>query len=210
MPPTNRRTTQEPRGLAAVDAANMAVNNVWASSPAEGTTDLLTTPSGQTCRAKRLGMVGIVESGLLGDADTLTAFVDSKHVKRVRGGKGPDRDEINVASLMQDPDELKRVIMLVDRATPHIVVEPVVRLHFTDEKDGSTLRIPDAAREAGVVYTDQIGFEDKMFLFNWAVGGTADVERFRSESNDAVAGVGNVSGVPRARKSTARGTKRSR
>lgn len=186
------------------------INNVWASSPSEGSTELLTTPSGQTCQAKRLGMVGIVEAGLLGDADTLTAFVDSKHVKRVRGGKGADRDEINVASLMKDPDELKKVIMLVDRATPHIVMDPVVRLHFTDEKDGSTLRIPDADREAGVVYTDQIGFEDKMYLFNWAVGGTADVERFRSESSDAVAGVGDVPRVPRARKSTAGRPKRSR
>lgn len=172
-------------------------NQIWGAAAPEGTTEWLTVPSGQTCEAKRIGMQGMVETGLLGDADSLTAVIDQKHVRRVRGGNGqPDGDEINLKSLVRDPESLKKIIMLVDRATPLIVVNPSVRLHFTDESDGTTKMIPVEERDESVIYTDQIGFEDKMYLFNFAMGGTRDVSRFLEQSNDAVAGVGHGKNVP--------------
>jgi hypothetical protein len=175
-------------------------NNVWASSVPEGEGQWLTTPSGQTCQAKRLGMSGIISTGLLGDADTLTALVDSKHVKRARGGKA---QEIDAMSLLTDPEGMKKVVRLVDEATPHIVMDPVVNLHFTIKDDGSTVMIPPSDRKPGDVYTDQIGFEDKMFLFNWSMGGTADADRFLDESGNGVASVEDVPGLPRAAKRAA-------
>ena len=200
MPPTNENIPQ-----------GTVVNNIWGSNVAEGTTVYLTAPSGQTCHATRMGLPGLVKAGVLGEADSLTAFVDKKHIRRVRGGKEEDHDEVNMESIMNDPDQLGRILMLVDRTLPLVVVAPRVMKHFTDEKDDAgkdiTVRIPDNERESGVVYTDQIGLEDKMFLFNWTVGGSADAERFSDEAATVVATVEHGSRVPHATKRAA-GTKR--
>lgn len=187
---------------------NNNVNAVWANTAPEGTTERLTLPSGQTADCVRLGMQGMVEAGILNDADTLTGMVDQQHVRKVRGAKGrPDGEAIDAASLMKDPESMKRIILLVDRAVPHIVMKPVVRLHLEDLPDGGTKLIPVEKRKTDV-YTDQIGFEDKMFLFNWAVGGSPDVDRFLVESGNAVGSVAVEPGVSRPAKSAPRARKR--
>lgn len=189
MPPTNQ------------------VNTVWGRTAPEGSVIFLTTPTGQTCYAKRVGLPGLVQAGVLGEADDLTAFVDTKHIRRVRGGKTADHDEIDFASIMRDPEQLGKIIMMMDRALPIIVQQPELKLHFTDEDDGSTLRVPDDDRDVESIYTDQIGLEDKMFLFNWAVGGSADVKRFREESGAVVATMVDGDDLPRPAKRPSRRTR---
>lgn len=169
------------------------VNSVWGSKPVDQTEEV-TVPSGQTCRVRRIGMEGLMEAGILGDADTLTGIVDQKHVRRVRGANGiADHDDVDPASIMRDPNALKAILRLADKAMPHVVVEPVVLLHFNPETDEP---IPAESREDGAVYTDMIGFEDKMYLLDYAVGGTRDVATFRQGSETAVAGVADGEGVP--------------
>lgn len=195
-PPTNEETT---------------VNNVWGSSVADGSLVWLTLPSTQTCRALRMGMAGLVKAGVLGEADSLTAFVDKRHIRRVRGGNGvADTEQIDMASIMKDPDALGRILMMVDRVIPFVVKDPVVYRHFTDEPDGTTLRVPDEDREAGAIYTDMIGLEDKMYLFNWTVGGTADATRFSGQSSTVVAGVVDGEDVSRAARRAPRARKKRR
>jgi hypothetical protein len=175
------------------------VNSVWATAIPINTTELITLPSGQTCYARRLGLEGIMTAGLLGDADSLTAFVGTKHIRRVRGAnKKPDGEEVDGRSVMQDPEALKRIVFLVDRATPMIVSDPVVHTHFRYLDDGTTQMIPQEEREPGQIYTDMIQLQDKMFLFNFAIGGTRDLERFRNESASAVEDVPDGQDVPRA------------
>jgi hypothetical protein len=183
------------------------INSVWAQTTRTGTVERVTLPSGQTADVKRLGMEGLVSAGLLNETDTLTSMIDQKHIRRVRGGKKADTDEINVGSLIKDPKALGKIMLLVDRATPHIVEKPPVKLHLEDLPDGSTRLIPDDERDESV-YTDQIGFEDKMFLFNYAIGGSADVDRFLDESSAAVAGVATKPSVRRPTKSVAGTRKR--
>lgn len=181
------------------------IKNTWKQRDAEGTIRRLTTPTGSECDAERVGLAGLVKTGTLNEGDTLTNLVDSKHIRRVRGGKGPDHEEINIQSLMSDPAALGRVVMLVDRVMPHIVKDPVVLLHFEDMPDGTTVRIPEDKRNPDAVYTDQIPLEDKMYLFNWGVGGTGDSDRFLDETRGAVAGVEDGAGVRPAAKRPARG-----
>ena len=69
--------------------------------------------------------------------------------------------------LMRDPKAVSEMIGMVDKIMPHIIVSPVVRLHYTETTVGKTKVtkvIPSEDREEGIVYTDQIGLEDKMFL----------------------------------------------
>lgn len=181
--------------------------NTWGQAVPEGSIRRIKLPSGNECDAERCGLEGIVRAGVLSEGDTLTDVIDKKHVRRVRGGKAPDRDEVNVQSLMDDPEALGKVVMTVDRAMPHIIKNPSVAMHFHDldepVKNGAmTRRLPEDERKDGLVYTDQIPLEDKMFLFNWAIGGgTPDAARFREQSTSAVAGVANGERVQRKAKS---------
>jgi hypothetical protein len=189
MPPTNNEELQ--------------VNNIWGTAAPLNVTTLLTCPSGQVVKAQRLGMEGIMSSGLLGDADSLTAYVGKRHLHKVRGGKEADNDELNMSTLMRDPEALKRIVFLMDRAMPLIVVEPEVLLHleYLDRpaEDGATTRmIPPEERKDGAIYTDQVGFEDKMFLFQFCTGGSGNLERFRSELDATVESLPVGEDVPSA------------
>lgn len=158
------------------------VNNVWASSAPEGEVEEVTTPLGQVCLARKMSIEGMIEAGILADADTLTGIVE-KHTRKVRGGKGkPDGKELNQAAIMRDTSAIKALITVIDKAIPHVVASPVVKIHYTETTVGKTTvtkKIPLEDREDGVVYTDQIGFEDKMFLFDWAAGGLVSMMQFR-------------------------------
>jgi hypothetical protein len=158
----------------------------------------------------------------MGAADTLTAYVGKEYIRKVRGARGKaDAEEINVKALMKDPDALGRIVKMVDTVTPLVVVEPEVIRHFVDiEVDGKpdTRKIPDderVCRECGImrrdhstgeqsrhkhawtsaIYTDMIGMEDKMFLFNFALSGVRDVESFREASDAAMGTVEDGEGL---------------
>lgn len=201
MPPT----TQEQKEARLADAIGLppqAVNNVWGQSTI-GKRVFLTMPSGQTCWAQVLGLQGVLETGVMGEADSLSAFVGREYVRKVRGAKGrPDGDEIDAAKLMKSPDTLKKIVKMVDGLTPHVVVDPVVKCHYevlnAGTKDEDTRMIPKEDREPGVIYTDQIGLEDKMFLFNFAVSAVKDAETFREESQAALGNMADGEDLPNA------------
>jgi hypothetical protein len=187
------------------------INNIWASTTpaaAAGTVEFLTLPSGQTCRVRRIGIEGMIEAGLLTEGDSLMAIVDEKHVKRARNNEGKNpkvkdlSDRASAVEIMRNPEMLKKVVFFVDQTLPVVVVEPSIRAHFKilspAKNQGDlpeTAMIPIEERDAGFVYTDQVGLEDKMFIFQYCVGGTRDIETFRTQSADAVAGVDDGEGV---------------
>lgn len=175
-------------------SSEFAPNSVWASSAPSGQEEELTLPSGQTCRAKRMSIEAMIQEGLLAESDALTAIV-SKHIQTVKGKKGKKaapvpEQEVNVMSLMKDPQAVKDIIGMVDQLLPHMVVSPVVMLHYSTTTVGRTKvtkLLPEEKRQEireenpdkVIVFTDQIGFEDKMFLFDWAAGGVGVMLAFR-------------------------------
>jgi hypothetical protein len=176
------------------------VNNVWGQSTL-GTSVFLELPSTQTCRAKVVGMQGVLEAGVMGEADSLTAFVGREYVRKVRGGKGiPDREEIDPVELMKNPKTLQKIIKMVDGLMPHVIVDPRVMCHYEvinlGKEDEDTRMIPPGERKSGVIYTDQIPLEDKMFIFNFALSGVKEVETFRQESARVMGDLADGEGVP--------------
>src|SRR5688572_26083592 len=155
MPPTNEETPQP-----------QAVNQVWGQSKL-GHRVFLTLPSGQTCWAQVLGLQGVLEAGVMGEADSLTAFVGKQYVRKVRGRKGvADGEEIDPGKLMGDPKALQKILKMVDGLTPFVVVEPKVKCHYRVDPDikdpeNNTVMIPTEERRPGEIYTDMIGLEDK-------------------------------------------------
>lgn len=189
MPPTapqDHRTSTKKSGkrasrpVSADDAKYMPT--AWGGS-SDGLEDLV-TPSGQLCLVKRPGVQRLMEAGVLRDIDTLSAIVNEAHIKRVNGEKQVDTD-----SLSGDPEALANVVHVVDRVIVHCVVKPPIKMAPNDE----TSRKPD------VVYADMIDIEDKMFIFQYAVGGTRSVEQFRTELQSAM---GSVDAEPEAGGST--------
>jgi hypothetical protein len=148
-----------------------------------GAQEDLVVPSGQTCLVKRPGLEGLIRAGVLREVDSLSAIVSSKHIKKSKKGQP---DKVDAQSILKDPAALDEIMHTVDKVVCHCVVLPQV--HMT----------PDDAtrREPGVVYADMVGLEDKMFIFNFVVGGTRDLESFRGGLDVAVGGLEAGEGVP--------------
>lgn len=153
---------------------------VWGRTGGTDYTEELTCPSGETCLVRRPGVQGLIAAGVLHNIDSLTGLVDSKHVRRVEG-----KEEIDTGSLLKDEGTLTNLFDTVDRVVSHVVVEPSVKRTPNDPTN----------RKAGQIYCDMIDLEDKMFIFQFAVGGTRDLERFRRESEAASRGVGDEQAV---------------
>src|ERR1041384_984819 len=121
---------------------NFTPNSVWSSTTPDGQEQEVTTPNGQTCRAKKMSIEAMIQAGLLAEADAVTALV-SKHLAKPKAKKkGPtppkSDPEIDIPSLMKDPKAVSEMISMVDKIIPHIVVSPVVRLHYSETTVGRT------------------------------------------------------------------------
>lgn len=171
-------------GMAGAGAGDPYALTGWGAPSGIGSAQDVTCPSGQLALVKRPGVQGLIEAGVLHEMDSLTGLVESKHIRRVKGGA----PEVDVKSLLKEPKQLESVMSVVDRILVYVVVKPELALAW-EEKDGTRTEIPMADRKPDKVYTDQIELDDKMFIFNYAVGGTRNLERFREQSEAALAGV---------------------
>lgn len=191
--PAAKKTTARKRAAAApspdmsqpipqqVDPNDKYAPNSWLAGGVGGLEDV-TVPSGQTCLVRRPGMEGLMKAGILHNVDSLSQVVNEKHLKRV---DGKTTDEINMSSLMADEEGMAEVLHVMDKVICHVVVKPEV--HMTP---GDVTR-----RVQGVVYADMIDLVDKMHLFNFAVGGTRDLESFRRGLDEAVGSLEAGEGV---------------
>lgn len=150
---------------------------VWGAEDNSGSLVDLVLPSGQTILAQRPGPQGLMAAGMLDDLDTLSSILP-----KIMGGvtaKGQAPKEFDASVIMKNPAMLSQAMKLMDRVLVHVVIKP----ELTPEPDSPT------DRERGKIYPSSVGQEDKAFIFNWAVGGTQDLSRFRSEYEESVAGL---------------------
>lgn len=150
----------------------------------------LTLPSGHVVRAKRPGPSLLLQEGVM--PDSLTAIIHSA----IKDAKGmPPEDQ---KALFEDPSKLVDVLEGIDKMVTLVVMEPTVVLHRRpildaegvqrNGKNGKPLEedIPFHEREEDLVYTDEIDQDDKMFVFQYAIGGTRDLETFRTQQLEGV------------------------
>jgi len=158
----------------------------------------LRCPSGQLCLIRRVGPQGLMEAGILENVDTLTAMIQ-KMITKSQGKKPQDRKrkgaqdneitDADVVELLKRPEDLAEIMGVVNKAVIHCVVEPKLYNPPEDPKE----------RVEGQVYIDQVDLNDRMFIFNYVVGGTRDLETFREQSE---ASVGSVEAKPSTRRKT--------
>lgn len=147
-------------------------------------------PSGAKCLAIRPGPGGLISAGLLDSMDQLTAFVQMEHID----GNDPRKQAAKAKTAANTAEEIKEGLALVDKAICYIVQsprvypdvplldddgEPVMRFEIVN---GKKVSIPVyEKRDPEKLYPDDVDMMDKMFIFNWAMGGTAELASFRAQ-----------------------------
>lgn len=162
----------------------------WKSKAApQGVT--LPLPSGNECLARPVRPEAFLESGMIPDAlsGIVAAAVNSK--------KGLPPSKLN--EIAEDPKKMAAALELFDRALVFCVIEPRVEMApicavdgckatyaggdgvHVDKKHDNFHVYVDPDRDPEVLYADMVDMEDKQFIFQWAIGGSADVEKFRDK-----------------------------
>lgn len=154
----------------------------------------LTVPSGALCQVKRPGIPGLIKAGVLDSLDALTGIVQTDHLDRVKEGKDPKVTAEEMKALARDKGRIIQALELTDKVAEYVIVQPdVVRPIERDARgnamlddDGNEIALPDERRDPACVYTDMIGLEDKMYIFQFVVGGVTDLETFRKEFSETL------------------------
>lgn len=215
--PKGKATSKRPATAEAAPAIPFAVTPVNAGPNASGGYSLgvtnqkyeLPLPSGAKCLAIRPGPQGLISAGLLDSMDALTAFVQTEHIDGNDPRKQMSAAKDAVAKMAGNSDQIKQGLELVDRAIAFIVQAPSV---FLDDPEldpvtggpvmaskivnGKMAEVPVyKPRDPNKLYADQVDMMDKMFIFNWAMGGTANLIQFREEYAELMGGLSAVQNV---------------
>lgn len=159
---------------AALEDLEITTAEEWA---AEYEGSKLKLPSGKVCLARNPGLAVFIEKGLI--PNSLMSIVMAAFEK---GEQAKPQDLREVGA---DPQKLKDLFELVNAVLCECVIQPHVQMPPEDKGD----------RKPGVLYADIVDMDDKMFIFQWAVGGTKDVESFRAEQATAMERLRSGAGV---------------
>jgi hypothetical protein len=138
----------------------------------------LEVPSGQLCQVRRTSPQGLIAAGIIDSLDSLTGIVSQDVLARAQ--KGGKMEKTDVEKVLREPGAFAALMTQVDEVVLYTVVQPPLAKE-TDE----------AAIEGGAVAISQVDVVDKMFIFQFALGGTKDFESFRQESADFVGDLDN-------------------
>lgn len=147
----------------------------------------LECPSGQTCLVRNLDMSDLIDMDIVDQADTLSGITapDKKQPKdRQKSKKQQEQDQAR--EIMRDKQQFRTMSTIMERIVACVVLKPDVHLALKQDDDGNFVRLPDSERTNGVVYTDSIGFEDKMHIFQSVFSGVQNMASFREESEQSV------------------------
>lgn len=143
----------------------------------------LTLPSGNVCKARRVGLDAMIKGGRI--PNNLLPMM-----KGALAGQSVDAAKLKESVT---PETVQEMMGLFDVIAMDVMVEPKCHpVPELGERDDETL------------YVDDLDMEDKQFLFQWATGGTSDVEKFRDETSQLVAALQPSERVGSSAKSPAR------
>lgn len=134
-------------------------------------------PSGKTIKIKKaVGFQTLMKSGLI--PNSLMSIVQ----KSLDKGEEPD-----VSTISSDMGKINEMLELMDNITCFMVEEPEIHPVPKNKED----------RDGDLLYVDEVEDQDKMFIFQYATGGTKDLETFRREAGSVLDTVQRGSNVGR-------------
>ena len=162
----------------------------WKSKNKTGEHEL-ELPSGNTALCRPIAPEAFLTNGMI--PEPMMAMVQ----QAINSKRGLPPAKLN--EIATDPKKLASALELFDRALVYCVIEPQVEMPpvctvedcgqlytggegvHVDRKHKNFHKYVDAERDPDVLYADVVDLEDKQFIFQWAVGGSSDVNRFRKE-----------------------------
>lgn len=156
--------------------------------------DLTELPSGKLIRMKRSSMNSLLAAGIV--PNSLMAIVQSS----IDTGKGVDSIDFS-----GDPQKIQDMMKMMDDVVVFVVKEPEIN-SLPTKVDPKTKKVED--KNPALLYVDEIDDEDKMFIFQYATGGTKNLEQFREQIAPVLATVQSSSTVARPTKRAVGTTKR--
>jgi hypothetical protein len=218
--PAAKKTTAKKATAATPIAATPA--SAWAGAAEVVEGRLVPLPSGNVARLRAVAPTTFLEGGFL--PDPLTQIV--RQAINKKSGLKPSE----VKDMVDDPEQLVATMQTFDRVLNYTMIEPECRprpecVAQILGEDGETEvecgmpwhddihQVPgtpqrhickSGVREPGVLYVDMVAMEDKLFIFQWALGGTSDLEQFRKELGANVDALADGQGIRGAAKRTAR------
>jgi hypothetical protein len=151
---------------------------------------------------KRPGVQGLIKAGVLESLDTLTSIVNQETLPKAQNKKQAD-----VSELLKDPEKYDSMMSTVDKIVIHCVVQPKIHPGVVGEAEVLDPSLPFGEDDLGREMTDEevndlgkvsikwIDEFDKMFIMNFVVGGSRDLESFRAATANAVGGAPAVEEV---------------
>lgn len=138
---------------------------------------LLPLPSGLTIRAQRPDVIQMIKKGSV--INPLLEIV----MESIDKGKETKIEEIVGNKDGQlDLERITDMYEMVDAVVCEVFVEP--KCH---PAPGSR-----ADRSDDLLYVDEVDAEDKMFIFQWVLGGTDDIASFREEARTSLDALAEV------------------
>lgn len=126
----------------------------------------LELPSGNVALVRNPGIQHFLRTGVI--PDPLTGMV-----RKMISGKV---DKFDPSELIQDEEQLNATFEMFDKVLVEVVVQPNVEMPPE----------PGAERDEEVLYADEVDFQDKVFVFQFAVGGTKDLEEYLQRSKQTM------------------------
>lgn len=146
---------------------NKYAANQWKKGSGQPNLRDLRVPSGQLCQVRRARIEELFKQGVLSSVDQLSKIVSGTFVG--------DDGEVDMEKALADPEGIAEGFKVIDKVVAHVVVQPKVYEPVEGEE-----RDPDR------IYTDDIELEDRVFIFQFALGGFDDIDRFRAEASRVV------------------------
>jgi hypothetical protein len=161
-----KKTASSRSGNPAKRAAAAQVSDVSAfKKRAQGM--VLPLPSGLVVKAKRVELQTFLRHGEV--PNPLMTIINDALTK----GEGMDVEAmVTTDEEKVDMEMVNEMYEMVNKVVVASLVDPKVLPLPEDEED----------RDDDLLYVDEIDDEDKMFLWQWALGGTGDVETFRLQA----------------------------
>jgi hypothetical protein len=167
-------------------------------------------PSGSVIEVIRPGVEGLIKAGILESFDSLTGIVQGETIPKAEGKPVADLKEI-----VSDMDNVRKMTDILNKITMHVVRQPQLVWHYEQEVDsddkpvfnggqpvwvlddkGNPVTIPDEQRDPEIAYVDYVDLEDKTFIMNFAVGGSADLQTFRAATSEALGSLRDGEAAP--------------
>lgn len=155
----------------------------------------LQLPSGNTCLVRRPGPSVFMQQGMMPNSllgVVMPLLEDAREKGKLEGG-APLPQEAFVAlekDIIENPEKLTDMFALADNITVACVVAPVVHPVSLRNEILADDSLNDEEKQAKIddhLFVDDVDDEDKLFIMNFVVGGTADLDRFREGAEALVA-----------------------